>query len=166
MWPLLLRLLQSMDQQAVAGQPTPMSVVVAVLVAPVIVDAISGYKADLRNLVTAQSAKLSKKTQRRLAQSILSSQDMSALIVQDAVSGWDKRLQTYPKAGAPQHVLLDCITESALETSRTRFPPGILTRATVTSAQQLLKEFCHDLEEQVFIACFGFAIFEKSPDDN
>ena len=140
-----------MDQQAVVGQPTPMAVVAAVLMAPVIVDAVAAYEADLRNMVSEQSAELSKKTQGRLAHSILSSQEISAVIVQGAVLSWNKRLQTFSKADAPQHVLMDCVIESALEQGRMRFPPGVLTRATASLAQQLLRGFYHNFDRQVAI---------------
>ena len=159
-WPLLLRLLYSLDKHACVEQRVAMTVVSAVLAAPIIVDAIAAHRAELQNIISGTSAKLSKKTAQRLSvgfDSRLGSQAVSAAVVQGAVLRWEARLHSSVKvdtAVQQQHVLMTCIIAAALETLRTRLPAGVLPRANVTAARQLLTAFYSTSAQQIQVGMF------------
>ena len=154
-WPVLLRLLRSMDKHASVDQPVAIEVVTAVLAAPFVVDAISAHRAELHNMINGVSAKLSKKTARRASAGRHrqpEAQTLPAAVVQAAVLCWDKRQQQHSAqvgtAMQQQHLLMACIIDAALETIRTHLPTGLLPRANISAARQLLTAFYTSLTEQ------------------
>ncbi|KAL3143733.1 hypothetical protein ABBQ32_003567 [Trebouxia sp. C0010 RCD-2024] len=152
-WPLLYRLLHSLDKHASVDRPEAMTLVSAVLTAPLVVDAIAAHRAELDNIISKSSAKLSMKTvQRLLADSgnQSNSQTVSATIVQDAVLRWQHRLHLSSKANTAvqQRILMSCIIDAASETVKVLLPEGLLPRATVSAVHQMLLSFYGNLSQQ------------------
>lgn len=152
-WPLLLRLLSCMDMRASVEQPVAMQVVAAVLAAPFIVDTISAHRAELENMISGKSAKLSKKTAQRLSaghEGTQGDQTVPAAVMQGAVLCWEERRRSGAEVNTTmqqQRLLMACIIDAALETLRTRLPIGLLPRANISGADRLLMAFYTSLKE-------------------
>ena len=162
-WPMLLRLLRCMDKHASVDQPVSMQVVAAVLAAPFIVDTISAHRAELQNIISGGSTKLSRRTARRLLpgqHSQPGDQAVSAAVVQAAVLCWEQRQQRSATVGTAmqqQHLLMACIIDAALETIRNQLPTGLLPRANISAARRLLTAFYTRLTEQTQVGGLCFA---------
>ena len=148
-WPLLMRLLHSMDKQASIQQPVEMPLVTAVLATSILADTIAANRAELANMITSKSIKLSKTTAMRVKQyaagSQLGKQRLSAAVMQNCAVRWEmhsQRNQRNVEQDAERGVLMTIIIEAALETCRTSSPNGLLTKADLTGAKQLLTVFC------------------------
>ena len=159
-WPLLYRLLHSLDKHASVDRPEAMTLVSAVLTVPLVVDAIAAHRAELENIISKSSAKLSMKTvQRLLAHSENKSnrQTVSATIIQDAVLRWQQRLHLSSKANTAvqQRILMSCIIDAASETVKVQLPEGLLPRATVSAVHQMLSSFYGNLNQQAQVGDFA-----------
>lgn len=163
-WPLLYRLLHSLDKHASVDRPEAMTLVSAVLTVPLVVEAIAAHRAEFENIISKSSAKLSMKTvQRLLAHSGNKSnrQTVSATITQDAVLRWQQRLHLSSKANAAvqQRILMSCIIDAASETVKVQLPEGLLPRATVSAVHQMLSSFYGNLNQQIQVGDFAASQF-------
>lgn len=156
-----------MDKRASVEQPVAMQVVAAVLAAPIIVDTISAHRAELQNMISGESAKLSRKTAQRLSPGHEDKQGdhaVPAATMQGAVLCWEERRRSGAEvitAMQLQRLLMTCIVDAALETLRTRLPIGLLPRANISAAHQLLVAFSTNLREETQVGGQCIALVKR-----
>ncbi len=152
--PLLLRLLHILDTQASVDEPASMDVVVAVLVVPIIVEAISAHKAELQAILHGasphtflQRPRKKFQTSKRSSTTTAQARATSAEVMDDALQRWQAQMCQIPNASYSKRVqeMLACLTFAAMEVTRSKAVLGMLARGNVTVAQGMLIAFWHTL---------------------
>ena len=152
--PLLLRLLHNLDAQASVHDPASMDVVVAVLVVPIIVEAMTAHKAELQAILHGasphtflQRPRKNFRTSKQSSTTIAQARATSAEVMDDALQRWQAWAQMDP-VGTASHSkrlqeMLACLTFAAMEVTRSKAVVGMLARGNVTVAQGMLIAFWH-----------------------
>lgn len=152
--PLLLRLLHNLDAQASVHDPASMDVVVAVLVVPIIVEAMTAHKAELQAILHGasphtflQRPRKKFRTSKQSSTTIAQARATSAEVMDDALQRWQAWAQMDP-VGTASHSkrlqeMLACLTFAAMEVTRSKAVVGMLARGNVTVAQGMLIAFWH-----------------------
>jgi len=151
--PLLLRVLHSLDAQASVDDPAPMDVVVAVLVAPILVEAITAHKAELQAILLGASPHTFLQRPRKKFQTSIrltttaQARATSADIMDDALQRWQAQIGQHDNASYSKRLqeMLGCLTIAALEATRSKAAVGLVPRGNVTAAHRLLIAFWHTL---------------------
>lgn len=152
--PLLLRLLNILDTQASVDEPASMDVVVAVLVVPIIVEAITAHKAELHAILHGaspdtflQRSRKKLQTSNRSSTTTAQARATSAEVMDDALQRWQAQVANGRIDAAPYskrvQKMLACLTNAAMEVSRSKAVVGLLARGNVTVAQGMLIAFWH-----------------------
>lgn len=150
--PLLLRLLRILDTQASVDEPASMDVVVAVLVMPIIVEAVAAHKAELQAILHGaspdtflQRPRKKFKTSKRSSTTTAQARATSAEVLDDALQRWQAQMCQVDNASYSKrlHEMLACLTFAAMETTRSKAVVGLLARGNVTVAQGMLIAFWH-----------------------
>lgn len=150
--PLLLRLLHKLDVQASVDDPASMDVVVAVLVVPIIVEAITAHKAELQAILHGasphtflQRPRKKFQTSTRSSTTAAQARATSAEVMDDALQRWRAQMGHMGGASYSKRLqeMLACLTFAAMEVTRSKAVVGLLARGNVTVAQGLLIAFWH-----------------------
>ena len=163
--PLLLRLLHSLDEQASVLQPVSMDLVVAVLLAPILLQAMTLHKDELQAVLLGAPPHTFLRRKRktvqassRLATTAQARAD-SAAIVDDALQRWQERMLSHkhPPRGVQLREMLSCLTFAAMEVVRSKVALGVLPRANTSAAQHMLVAFWHTVckTSKVGYSCFA-----------
>ncbi|DBA75891.1 TPA: hypothetical protein ACH3X1_010285 [Trebouxia sp. C0004] len=164
--PLLLRLLHSLDAQASVDKPASMDVVVAVLVLPILVQAITAHKAELQAILLGASPHTFLQRPRKKAQTSTRSTTTalgsatSAEIMDDALQQWQARMGEDDAASYSQRLqeMLACLTVAAMKVTRSKAAVGLLPRGNVIVAPRLLIAFWHTVLPAPKVWLYGFQV--------
>ncbi len=152
--PLLLRLLHILDTQASVDAPASMDVVVAVLVVPIIVEAITAHKAELQAILHGaspltflQRPRKKLHTSNRSSTTTAQARATCAEVMDDALQRWQAQM-VHGQIDAASYSkrlqeMLACLTFAAMEVTRSKAVVGMLARGNATVAQGMLIAFWH-----------------------
>ncbi|KAA6424894.1 MAG: polynucleotide adenylyltransferase family, partial [Trebouxia sp. A1-2] len=150
--PLLLRVLYRLDAQASVDDPASMDVVVAVLVVPIIVEAIAAHKAELQAILHGASPHTFLQRPRkkfhnsdRSSTTTAQARATSAEVMDDALQRWQAKMGQLHDGSYSKRLqaMLACLTIAAMEVTRSKAAVGLLARNNVTVAQGMLIAFWH-----------------------
>lgn len=147
--PLLMRLLHCLDEQASVGEPVSMDIAFAVLTAPILVEAITSRRAELKALIHGASTH-AKMEHAPLKASVRSATTVQAkatseTIVDAALQQWHDNMasRTNTSVNARRREMISCLIAAAVRTLRNKMPAGMAPKANAVAAQQMLLSFWH-----------------------
>ena len=152
--PLLVRLLQSLDEQASVQDPLPMDVILVALVLPLMADTVKAQDTDITALISGQK-KLNRPKLRVKADSpqpsAAKARAMSDDIMQNTLPRWQshKHYLSQLHQEAQPADFLNCLSHAAIEHVRISCVEGLFPRSQAASANELFKAVLKDSLAQV-----------------